>query len=108
MSARLGKEDQIKPAKGDSSKLTAMIQITKDTVSNAGRSIEVSILKTDNEIFNNKVKLPIYIYKTFAIETPIEKIKEWAITEAQDRVKYDFKRITSPKSLVGTSLEVKI
>ncbi len=88
--------------------IKVVTEVTRDVTTREGRHIEVSIIKSNNRHFNNKIKLPLVLAKTFSPDTTIDNIKQYFITEIKSQVQSLKEQIREPNSLSGIKLEVTV
>jgi len=52
------------------------LTVVGDTISKSGRTISVKIEKTDDQVIDDYLKLPIVLTKTFDFNTPLKEIRQ--------------------------------
>ena len=72
------------------------IKVISDSLTDTGRHITIQIIKTDNTVINDYLKLPITINKTYDINESLQNIKKDMKSEIKSL-------IDSTKNTISTS-----
>ena len=78
-------------------------KVISDSVTSSGRHVIIQIIKTDNTVINDYLKLPITINKTYDINESLQNIKKDMKSEIKSLID-STKNTISTNRLVGKEL----
>ena len=83
------------------------VKVISDSLTSAGRHVTIQIIKTDNTVINDYLKLPITINKTYDINESLQNIKKDMKSEIKSLID-STKNTISTNRLVGKELTFNV